>query len=126
VVLCSFYSLCVGWGWLALYPGERDPVPSVSDAGGPHSQFGRVQKISPPPVRDPRPVQALVSRCTDDIPYKFFKFCPNGTFPILFIVLSLSAKWSINQADVNACRYFVISAIQCIVISEILVKRHLT
>ena len=33
--------------------------------GGPQGQSGRVRKISPPPVFDPRTAQAVASRYTD-------------------------------------------------------------
>ena len=34
--------------------------------GGPQSRSGRVQKISPPSGFDPRTVQRVASRCTDE------------------------------------------------------------
>ena len=33
--------------------------------GGPQGQFGRVQKISPPPGFDPRTIQSIASHYTD-------------------------------------------------------------
>ena len=44
--------------------------------GGPQGWSGRVRKISPPPVFDPRTVHPVASRCTDwDIPAHRNRIC---------------------------------------------------
>jgi len=57
-------------GWVVnarswpLYPGERDRVPTVQEAGWAHGRSGRVRKITPPEF-DPRAVQPITSRYSD-------------------------------------------------------------
>jgi len=52
----------------ALPPGKTR-YPLYRSLGGPQGRSGRVQKISPPSVFDPRTVQPVASRYTDwDIP----------------------------------------------------------
>jgi hypothetical protein len=48
----------------ALLPGQTS-YPLYRRLGGPQGRFGRVRKISPPPVFDPRTVHLVASRYTD-------------------------------------------------------------
>ena len=48
----------------ALPPGKTR-YPLYRRLGGPQGRSGRVRKISPPPVFDPRAVQPAASRYTD-------------------------------------------------------------
>jgi len=49
----------------ALYPSGKTRYPLYRRLGGPQGLSGQVQKISPPPVFDPRTVQPVASRYTD-------------------------------------------------------------
>ena len=48
----------------ALPPGKT-LYPLYRKLGGPQGRSGRVRKIRPPPVLDPRTVQSVASRYTD-------------------------------------------------------------
>jgi hypothetical protein len=67
----SFFNLGATWGvWLTprpryFTPGEDSRYPLCRRLGGPQGRSGRVQKISPASVFDPRIVQPLASRHTD-------------------------------------------------------------
>jgi hypothetical protein len=50
---------------VSLLPGERDPVPTLQEAGSDPGWAGRVQEISPSPAFDPRTVQPLARRNID-------------------------------------------------------------
>ena len=58
-------------GWVVnamprpLYTRQKDPVLIVQEAGYAQGRSGRVRKISPPPVFDPRTVQSVASRYKD-------------------------------------------------------------
>jgi hypothetical protein len=57
-------------GWSTPRPGRFSPgkntrYPLYRRLGGPQGRSGRVRKISPPPVLDPRTVQPVASRYTD-------------------------------------------------------------
>jgi hypothetical protein len=70
-MLYSFFNLGARWGWVVnatprpLYPGERDPLPIVREAGWAPGLSGRVRKISPQPRFDCRTVQPVASDDTD-------------------------------------------------------------
>jgi hypothetical protein len=50
--------------WL-LYPWERDPVPTVQEAGWTQGQYGQEQTILPPRGFDPRTIYPIGGRYTD-------------------------------------------------------------
>jgi hypothetical protein len=66
----SFFNLGARWGgWSTRHPGRFTPgketrYPLYRRLGGPQGRSGRVRKISPPPVFDPRTVQPAASRYT--------------------------------------------------------------
>ena len=49
----------------AALPPVKTRYPLYRRLGGPQGRSGRVRKISPPPVFDPRPAQPVASRYTD-------------------------------------------------------------
>ena len=69
--IALLFKLGARWGWMVnatprrLYTRKEAHYLLCRRLGGPHSRYGRVRKISPPPAFDPRTVQPVPSRYTD-------------------------------------------------------------
>ena len=90
----------------ALPPGKTR-YPLYRRLGGPQGRSGRVRKISPPPVFDPRTVQPVASRYTDwAIPAmpnartrrKLARFCNSASHPnYLVVFVSNCTVWLVEE-----------------------------